>query len=314
MARYENREDQYTNILKDTQDVRTPIDLDNASTMNENGSVAQKMEIMVLTNGWNDKNERMIISIGENAASYKWMHEKSSSLYKLMHQIFAILLIVFSTGLSAGTVLPLTVKEDNPALNITRQIFTYIVTVISVLQNFLKLETLGEQHIVSSSEFGKLYYDIQQQMCMYRRDRKNATSYLSDILIRYDNLIVNGPTITSYTISQFKNTFRNSNISVPDIADSIQKIEIVTESDPSSIVAPKSKSLGVIPNPTSNVKTNYSKNGLCNLQQIHSAFQIQGDISDQDVAGADVMELREIRRRHLDNKTQYEFERFRQHD
>jgi len=211
MARYENRHESsnFQNTLNKIAEessrntiTEMPIELDLATLENESMianenvsdtrseyGVAQKMELMALTNGWNDKNERMSITIGENAASYKWMHEKSASLYKFLHQIFSILLIVFSTGLSAGTFIPAT-DTENYTFSLTRQIFTYIMTVLSVLQNFFKFETLAEQHFVTASEFGKLYYDIQQQMCMYRRDRKNATTYLADILKRYDNLIV----------------------------------------------------------------------------------------------------------------------------
>jgi hypothetical protein len=167
----------------------------------ENGTgnvIALKSEIMALNNGWNDKNERIVISIGENAASYKWMHERSSSMYKLINKILNIVLILFSTGLSAQTVFP--DNSNNLGIDILRRVFTYIVTLISVLINFLKFEQLGEQHLSAATSFAKLYHDIQQQMCMYRRDRTNATKYVADILKTYDSLIVGGPTINDIII------------------------------------------------------------------------------------------------------------------
>lgn len=84
-----------------------------------NQAVPQKMDLMLLTNGWNDKNERIVISIGENAASYKWMHEKSAIHYALYHRVFGILLIVFSTALSAESILP---TDYNLALFIIRRV------------------------------------------------------------------------------------------------------------------------------------------------------------------------------------------------
>ena len=63
-----------------------------------------KIDILLLNNAWNDKNERLIISIGENAASYKWMHEKSHSKYKLYNKILSILTILLNGVLSTQTI------------------------------------------------------------------------------------------------------------------------------------------------------------------------------------------------------------------
>lgn len=268
--------------------------------------IALKAEIMALNNGWNDKNERIVISIGENAASYKWMHERSSSMYKLIHKILNIILILFSTGLSAETILP-----DNPnnlGLDILRRVFTYIVTLISVLINFLKFEQLGEQHLSAATSFAKLYHDIQQQMCMYRRDRINATKYVAEILKTYDSLIVGGPTINDIIIKQFKSKFGNADISLPDIADKIQKIEIIAE--PSETSTAK----GLLARSKDTTDPNVSKRyGICNLDQISQVFQIHGDISDADIVNADEIQLKEMRKQFVNERMAYEYNRMLNH-
>ena len=50
-----------------------------------------------------------------------------------------------------------------------------------------------------------------------------------------------------------------------------------------------------------------------NLAQIHNAFQIHGDISDRDLENIDSIQLRELRNRFLQQKSDYEFQRFLQH-
>lgn len=286
-----------------------PPDKDDELVANST-SVMHKADLMMLNNGWNDKNERIVISIGENAASYKWMHEKSASICKLINQILSIILIVFTTGLSAETILP-SVNESF-ALSMTRRIFTYIVTVISVLQNFLKYEQLSERHAASATAFSQLYHDIQQQMCMYRRDRHNATEYVSNTLKQFDTLVLNGNVITPYVLRQFKNTFKNSDISIPDIADRIQKIEIISEPR-------QDAGLGVVMNKSINVhqpksqSNRYGRYGMCNLEDIHNAFQIHGDISDQDLQNADAVELRVLRKKFLAGKSDFEYQRYLQH-
>lgn len=302
---------------------------------NNSSNLEHKMDVLALTNGWNDKNERIIISVGENAASYKWMHERSASWYKMINRILSIIMIVFSTGLSAETIIP--TSNENLAVDIVRRVFTYVITLLSVLQNFLKYEKLSEQHMAAAMAHAQLYHEIQQQMCMFRRDRNNATAYVAAVLKQYDSLVVNNPEISERVIQQFKNTFKNSDISLPDIADRIQKIEIVTEPiqmqpltalsnggiDGKNNNDDKNKSNGNGSNGANGNKGNinfnnsdkrYGRYGVCNLQQIHNAFQIQGDITDHDIQNANQMELRDLRNKFLREKSNFEYNRYLQHN
>lgn len=294
-----------------TDDNNAPInseDQDDTKDQNEN-TIGKKYDRMLLNNGWNDKNERIIISIGENAASYKWMHERSSERYKAYNRVLSIIMLVISTGLSAQTIVP--GDNTNVALDIVGKIFTYILTITSVLQNFLKYERLSEQHLSSASRFSTLYHDIQQQMCMYRRDRINATKYVADILKRYDSIILNAPNIEAGVIKSFKKTFGNSDISVPDIADKIQKIEIIAEpvNTDTNELADRSKDINLQNIPDKR----FGRYGICNLDDIHNAFQIHGDISDNDIQNANDNELKELRKRMLHEKSNFEYMRFKEH-
>lgn len=281
-------------------------------------SILHKADLLVLNNGWNDKNEKIIISIGENAASYKWMHERCSSYHKDVYKTISILLIILSTGLSTETF----INSEDPIVKIIIKIITYLITVISVSQNFLKSEETGERHLMAANEFGKLYHDIQQQMCMFRRDRINATKYVSDCLKIYDSLIINNPDINSYVIKKFKSTFKNSDIALPDIADKIQKIEIITEPHSYTITNIDTNFQDEYEN-NKNTKNDINKNDIItrknnintnlsnNLASIHNAFQIHGDFSDKDLENINYTELQQLKNKLF--KYNYEYERFLQH-
>lgn len=285
--------------------------------INSSEDVLHKAEIMAFNNSWNDKNEQIIISIGENSASYKWMHEKCASYHKFIHRFTSILLIILSTALSAETIIPNNYNDkcnSDFTLDIIKRIFVYIVTVLSVLQNFLKSQETGEKHLIAASSFSNLYHDIQQQMCMFRRDRINATRYVSDCLKQYDSLIINNPDISSHVLKKLKNTFNNTGISLPDIADKIKKIEIIAEDSPTPKYNKnnknnKNKGISVIS--ANNINKNQSN--ICNLAEIHNAFQIQGDISDKDLENINSIELKSLREKFLDKKSNYEYQRFLQH-
>jgi hypothetical protein len=271
----------------------------------QRNSLEHKTNLMDFNNGWNDKNERIIISLGENSASYKWMHEKSAYFYSSFHKVLNIVLIIFTTGLSAETFLPDTTEEVYVV--ILRRIFTYIATLISIIMNFLKFEQLSEQHTSAGLKFSELYHDIQKQMCLYRRDRVNASFYISKILKLYDSIFINNPKVNSLVVSQFKRTFGNSNIAVPDIADNIQKIEIIEEQSAKTSGAFRIKNI----RPSTKEETVSSK--MCNLEQIHNAFQIHGDITDEDIQNASSYALKELRKKFLKEKSNFEYQRYLNH-
>ena len=315
------------------------IEQDNSTTNRIADDVLHKADLMRLNNGWNDKNERIVISVGENAASYKWMHEKCANYHKFIHKFLSILLIVLSTSLTAETIFP--DQNNDFVMEIVRRTIVYVVNVLTVLQTFFRSEEVGEKHLVASGAYSNIYHDIQQQMCMFRRDRVNATKYVSECLKQYDSLVITSPDISSRILMKFKNTFKNSDIALPEIADKIQKIEIITEdpmqsnlnvnnlngndaNDNVSDVVSNSGNLNIA---SFNLQKRIKRKGVplvltnkqssvqnCNnLAQIHNAFQIHGDISDRDLENIDSIQLRELRNRFLQQKSDYEFQRFLQH-
>ena len=284
---------------------------------NNTNIILHKTDLILLNNGCNDKNERLIISIGENAASYKWMHEKSSNYYKNLSTFLNILLIILAIFLSAETIIPLSYIQDNMTIFISKQVLTYIITILTILQNFFKYDQLVEKHINASLQFNDLYHDIQKQMCMYRRDRINATIYISENLKCYDSLVINNPDIVQYVTQKFKKIFKNSNIALPDIADKIQKIEIITETkntnnnnnNNNNNINNNIKTLNNTKNDSSSSSSEYCNN----LSNIYNAFQIHGDISDKDLQNLNSNDLKDFKNGFNQNKSNYEYQRFLQH-
>lgn len=264
-------------------------------------TIEEKLNLMSFNNSWNDNNEKMIVSLGENAASYKWMHEKCASKYLFYNKVMNVTLTVFNTGLSAQTL----VSENNQAVVIASKVFIYLVTLLSVLMNFLKYQDLAAKHTQAASKFGQLYHDIQQQMCLYRKDRKEAVGYIQEILKLYDSLIVGGPEILDSVLSEFKAVFKNAEISVPEIADRIRRIDIISE--PAAVAAAKSKRKKLqfkLPERDARAHTAHSRKdslggGLQRIHELSCSLQINDDITDDD-----------IRNR---SKEMYEMERYRKH-
>ena len=233
--------------------------------------INDKIDLMNFNNGWNDKNENLLISIGENAASYKWMHEASSNYHNTIHNIISIALVVLSSLLSIQTLFPNESSVDvNFVVVITKQVVLYIVTILSFLQSFLNSQVLSQKHFFASGLFSELYHDIQEQMCMFRKDRINAKQHVSACLKKYDSLVVNNPDINWYISRKFQNTFSGNGISLPSIIDKVQKIQIIREED-------NSNNQGIQMDVYNASRVPFVNS---NLAKINNVFQINGDISD----------------------------------
>lgn len=258
-----------------------------------------KIDSLILNNSWNDKNERLIASIGENAVSYKWLHEKSAIYYSSIYRILQIIIIIFSTGLSAQTFFP---GETTEALDISKRVFIYITNVLTVTINYLKFTEMANNHTAAANKFSELYHDIQQQLCMYRKDRYLATKYIQETFKKYDTLVVSTPDLSPYIISKFKNTFKDANLSMPDIADRIQKIEIITENGtPNENLELTKLNVNMTP-------PNISGN-LKSINKINSLF-IEGDITDEDIRIMKAEDINDLKTKGLLAKLKWEDQRY----
>jgi hypothetical protein len=269
------------------------VDIDVKSelnTHNETLNIQQKINTQLLTNGWNNNNEQLCITIGENCASFKWMHEQSVLYYQFLNTFYNIILIIFTTGLSADITITQTDTND-----IFRKIFIYIVNILTVIGNFIQLSSKIEKHQLAIKDYSKMYNDIKYQMCLYRRDRINAEKFLSNIIKKSDDLQIQSPTISYYILHKFKQKFNNNSIQVPNIADNIQKIDVITENS-------KEQPLQT----TRSLKQN--------VGNLHNVVKIHDDILDNDTKNIPNDDLVKIQKNFVKKKIEYELNRFFQND
>jgi hypothetical protein len=253
-----------------------------------------KLDILLYNNGWNDKNEQLIVNIGENCNVYRNLHNKHEQKFTLYNNIISIIIIVFNGSLAlTNTFNSNSQCEPNTPINILEKICIYIVTVLSVTNNFLKFEKLTAEHKHTSSLFNEIYHDIQKIMCLYRKDRPNAVKYISNILKKYDSLILSSPSIKS------PNT-RDDNENDNKIINP-SKIDIIVENDNNMLTTLESHK-----NPTQ-LNQQHS-----NLSQISNLYRIDGDLSEND--NITIQDITHSKQKTLQLHSIYEMERIFSHD
>ena len=266
----------------------------------------EKGNALSLNHGWNSRNEIFIISIQLNCNMYRKMHDTSAVFYSDMHKFMTFILIISSSLLTVLTSYPDECR--NFSIIMVRFAFTYIVTVFSVLMNFLNYARLSERHRVAACEFLKLHHNIQQQMCLYKRDRLIAFKYLSSILKKYDHIILSSPLIIRY----ISNKFQTDNTLDENINNIIKKIPLVPM--PTSDVHTDSSggdnkltSLQIDNHLNNNNNLN---NNLNNLDNNKEPFIISGDIYDEDVKKCNSAQIKELRLKFFKENSTYEYLRF----
>lgn len=265
-------------------------------------SLIKKADKLLLNNGWNNENEKIVMTIGENSIAYKILHETQSRRYTLYHNIHRIMLILLTSFLSLETIN----TEDSETLRIVRDLITYLVSILTILGTFFLFEQKSEIHKTTSKKLSQLYNNIREQMATFRRDREHGSIYLKNVAKTYDSLVMEAPNLQESIIKTFKKKFDKSDISLPDIADNIQKIDIVSENQQINrtldFSSPNTKHL--------------AQHGICNLKSVHDAVQIHGDINDHDIANANQHELDNLIKKNFfknADKNNFEMQRFNDH-
>jgi hypothetical protein len=262
-----------------------------------------KLDIILLNNGWNDKNEQLVVGIGYNCGIYKQLHEQTSFRYKRFNKIINLSLLIFSIFLTTDSILSLLQGE---VLLIVQKIIIFIIAIISVLNNFLKYSELSIQHAHSASSFNLIYNEIRNMMCVYRKDRFNAVKYIQNMMKEYDHLEISSSEIPADLITKIESKVKkeNSNINMP--TNHFREIEVIIDDGTNDI---QMSSIGETPKKLSPSK--FRINNMQNLTQIHNCFKIDGELSEND--NININDLENYRRNGINLQTQYEFNRFMRH-
>jgi len=261
---------------------------------NDYDNKVSKFDILLINKGWNSENEKLLLIYGQSSTYYKLAHEKASSKYELYNKIFSLSLVIINGSLSTYTSF-----NDNKT-QIIQRLLIYVVTLISVVNNFLKFQELSSNHKNSAKRYSKLSHDIEQQTCLYKKDRPNALKYIKEISTKLDLYNSSSPLIPN-SISK---ELRKNGI----IIQNLQKVNKCTE---------ENNKLTNINNTSENNENNVNNENIlpisCDKNTIenintYNLLQINGDITEDDAN-----ELNEyLKKISNDAKLNFEFNRWRE--
>jgi hypothetical protein len=185
-------------------------------------------------NYWTDEEEQLLKSWAEKASCYRWMHDKSSKFYLNKNNKLGIPSMILS--LVAGASIFSTINIQNEEFEIGFKtvigLLNLSAAILSGLQNFLNLPSLIEKHHASSINFSNYYRNIVAEISMPESKRTNALNFVKTCKTEFNKLIHNAPDIPNHIIDSFILEFKDYNLSKPDVANGLVKIQTEYDIDP----------------------------------------------------------------------------------
>lgn len=303
----DNDTDIHNNILIDNDTDNISNNMTNNMTNNTNNLniIQHKINTQIINNGWNNKNEKLCVEIGEKCEKYKLLHEQCISYYNFLYTSFNILLIMFSTGLSAEITL-----NNSSTHKIIRTIITYLVNIFTVIQNFIQFPNKIEKHQLSLKEYSKIYNDIKYQLCIYRKDRINAEKFLSNIIKKSDDLLIKSPPISYFILWK-------SNINIHTLKlEKNNKIDIITENSNDVNINTNNNTNNNINNNTNNNTINNTINNSRTIKtdNLFTTIKMNDEINDYDTLNIHNQDIVKIKTNVIKKKIEYELNRFLEPD
>lgn len=168
---------------------------------------------------WNDHMEDLLKAWGEKSAGLRFMHSKSASYWKSFSNKLTLWGIIVTT-LSSTAALSTAGIEGEAAMPVMYAIGAVGLcgSLIQSLKKFYNAEEKAADHGSIAKQFGSFYRYMTLQLGMSREDRITAEELSNWALKEYERLQGDAPPLGGDAIKEFKETFKNSQQNVPDVA------------------------------------------------------------------------------------------------
>lgn len=168
---------------------------------------------------WNDHMEDLLKAWGEKSAGLRFMHNKSASYWKSFSNKLTLWGIIVTT-VSSTAALSTAGIEGDAAMPVMYAIggIGLVGSLIQSLKKFYNADEKAADHGAIAKQFGSFYRYMTLQLGMSREDRVPADELSNWALKEYERLQGDAPPLGGDAIKDFKDTFKNSNQNVPDVA------------------------------------------------------------------------------------------------
>lgn len=176
---------------------------------------------------WHRQQEHILAQWAEEAASYRFLHDRAYKRYHTKNLYFSLPVIILSTisgtaNFSLGSV-PAAYQEYSSIACGALQLIAGLITTIA---QFLQVGPLLEQHRAASIDFNKLSRNITVELSLPPAERSaGGRAFLSTSRLEMDRLYEKAPDIPLDMVRAFAKRFAGTNFKKPNILD-IRSVEV----------------------------------------------------------------------------------------
>jgi len=198
-------------------------------------STSDELSNMKFQNGWTQELEELIADWGDKALVYRWLHERTSVLFKNNDQILIIPVIVLSTLTGTANFGMGSFFGDDANGQRIAQLgvggISIIAGILTTLANYYSYSKCAETHRTSGVSWGKFNRFISIELRLHPDERMDSKSFLKMFRIELDRLIEQAPSIPDSVINEFKILFEDSDVHLPDILGVMEHTKVFTDSN-----------------------------------------------------------------------------------
>jgi len=192
-------------------------------------SLKTPREIPENVESWSSEIEDLLAEWAEISLCYQYLHSFSQRKYKRKYHHFQIPIIVLSTltgtaNFAIDSYIPTNYQSGFSAgvgsLNL-------LCGILGTLLSFLRYSEVYEGHRISGLAWAKLSRNIEIELSLHDKKRKQCRDFLKVCRAEYDNLMESSPSIDLDVIQMFNKKFENKypNIRKPIIVNGLREIK-----------------------------------------------------------------------------------------
>lgn len=169
-------------------------------------------------NGWTEKKEKLLKYWQEECRLYVWLHNKNSTYYRQLNRILTLpaILITATTSTALFSTIGSSSESENSnndkIIAITFGILLIIGAFLQSAREFLDIEKQIQRNTNSSISYQGIVNEIEVQLTQDTPDRSDGKLFLQKIKNSKNDIVRNGPSISSGTWDKLKLGIRNGDV------------------------------------------------------------------------------------------------------
>ena len=178
---------------------------------------------------WSDEIEELLSEWAEVSMCYAYLHNFSQRKYKAKYHHLQIPIIVLSTltGVGNFAVDSYIPKDYQHGFTAVIGGFNIFCGILGTLLSFLRYSEIYEGHRISALAWSKLSRNIEIELSLQDKKRKQCRDFLKICRSEYDNLLESSPSIDLDIIRMFNKKFNDKypDVRKPIICNGLKEIK-----------------------------------------------------------------------------------------